>query len=628
MIPQHLQHFLGDETTFIGLAGVGPDVSRPIKDLGLEAPVVNLDLDEPMPSASSESGTVVVVTRTATDLHRLAGLNEHLPKGKRLIIAVTDMAPHSRPVSVALPTTPIWQSLVELRIVRGPGSHWRVEAQLEHIAPIGALLLAVIASRRRNLGPRSPRIGSFGLGAARWTSGHHAVTATAAAPSDYPEADILVSTAPPEEIPDWGGHAQVLTRPEPPASTGRSSTSDPVHLDPYDVPLPPIDESTVNPIGFATLAQSGPADLRYDGIGWVVAQVGAAPFRLPPNGTVTDAEIAALRGLQSLRIDWNSHPGSTSALHTVAGLAAAGIPLTSRSPAPLWASSLGKELLEQIDRYESADLDDPFLRELHSLRTRRTALLEHSSQADRYRLGSRPEPSVSAVLCTRRPEYLTSITDQINGQRHGQVEMIAVLHGISKDQPEIAEALGRAETPLTVIEAPSSTVFGEALNMGFRAASGTYVSKFDDDDWYSPHHLTDLLLAHRYSGAELVGVHTELIHIDEYDQTVRKRFQDAEAFTRHLSGGTLLMRRDQFLSLGGYRPIRRSEDRGLLQDVLASGASVYKMHALGYVLSRRAEGHTWEAESSFFLQNNVQQWPGRNLGHLVTADELEECARN
>ncbi|SDL05784.1 Glycosyltransferase involved in cell wall bisynthesis [Glycomyces sambucus] len=622
MIPEHLQRLAGD-AAFIGHAGFGRRFAAPPSDDGTV--VADLDGEAPELEPPDGVGGIFLIARTTTDLHRLAALGPRLPSGKRLVVAVADMAPQHRPTSIALPPTPRWSSLVELRVLRGPDAHWRVEARLDRPAPVGELIGAVVAARRRNLGPRAPRIGAVGPKAAHWTTGLHAVGLTADETSEYPDADIVVTTGDPAHAPTWGGHAAVLERPDP-AGAVRRPTADPVHDDPFDAPIPPVDECTVNPVGFTTAADGGTAELRFDGRTWALFDDGGNYDVLPGDGAVTDADVHVIRGYESLRVDWDSHPGTTAGVRTVAALAAAGVPLVSRAPAPMWAAALGKDVLVEIDRYTPADLADPFPRELHSVRLRRAALDRHAAYAHAGRLRSGGGASVSVVLCTRRPEYLPAIIEQVNRQTHPETELIAVLHGVPKETPAIAAALATATVPLTVVEVPGETVFGEALNRGFRAASGTHVAKFDDDDWYSPHHLADLLRAERYSGAALVGAHTELIHVEEYDRTVRKQFQDAEAFTVHLSGGTLLMRREHFHALGGYRPVRTSEDRGLLQDVLAEGGGVYKIHPLGYVLSRRAAGHTWDVGSEVFLENSVREWPGRNLGTLVVADELEQCA--
>ena len=52
------------------------------------------------------------------------------------------------------------------------------------------------------------------------------------------------------------------------------------------------------------------------------------------------------------------------------------------------------------------------------------------------------------------------------------------------------------------------------------ATSGDLVLKMDDDDWYAPDAIADLVRAHAYSGAEVVGMPAEFHYLTEPDVTV------------------------------------------------------------------------------------------------------------
>lgn len=609
MIPEHLTQLLARRPSFLGIGGFAP--GDPVISATSSHPAYR-DLDTvDAPQTAAGGGPIVILVRTFSDLHRAAQLRDLLPSGRHLVIAVADTSPHLRATAVRLPPGAPWSSLRELRLLRGPGRLWRAEARLDDVSPLGPFVRAVLATSLPKAVPHAPRLGATDDTARDWTAGTHAVRIADAAAGT---ADLLVGTEPPAV-----GTAQTIVLPQ--RSTEPRLAAEEAHTDPGGAILPPVNEQTVNPIGFTAASAHGHALMAFEGTGWVVRSDTTAPVPLP--AAVTDAEITALRGFRSVTIDWDTHPGSLDAVHAVAALAAAGVPLLSKVATPLWALPLHPELRTLIDHCRLQDLDDPMTRELHSIRTRRTALERHAVRAHRTRLHLPPdEPAVSVLLCTRRPKFLPAILTQIQNQLHEHLEVVLVLHGITADTPGIGEALAGFARPLTVLEVPASTVFGEVLNQGVTAASGEYVTKFDDDDWYSPHHIGDLLLASRYANADVVGVQAELIHLEQLRTTVRRK-RSAEAYTDHLSGGTLLFRRDFFRVLGGYRPVSTSEDRGLLEDTADIGGAIYKTHGLGYVLSRHSSGHTWNAETPYFLRGAVQQWSGRNLGPAVAADELD-----
>lgn len=612
MIPDPLARLIAQRPSFLGVGGFEPDdplIAAITAQLGPGKAIALAELDRPQPSATS--GPAVVLVRTYADLHRAARLRRLLPTGRRLVLAVTAMSPTHLPTSVRFPSGHPWSSLRELRLLRGPGPMWRVDARFDDPAPLGALVRAVTAATRPRSVPHAPRIGTADRPADDWTVGTHAVRLDATA--ERPGTD-LVAGGPSAPAP---ARALVLPRPAEPRLAAEE-----VHTDPGSTPLPPVDEHVVNPMGFTAEAPFGHALMSFQGGSWAVQGDGARAVVLPAMGPVTDTEIAALRRFRSVTVDWDAHPGSVVGLHAVASLAVAGVPLLSQVPAPLWALPLSHDLRALLDRTTPSRLDDPTVRELHSVTTRRIALRDHSSRAHRARLGlPETEPSVSVLLCTRRPGFLAAILEQIDRQHHADLEVVLVLHGIPADAPGVPEALKGFGRDLTVVEAPADAVFGDVLNLGAAAASGEYLTKFDDDDWYSPHHVSDLLRAARYANADVVGTQAALVHLEELGITIRRN-RTTEAYTDHLSGGTLLLRHDFFRELGGYRPVPTSEDRGLLEDTIDAGGAIYKTHGLGYVLSRHSGGHTWAAETPYFLRGNVDQWSG-NLGPAVAADELE-----
>ncbi|GII80692.1 hypothetical protein Sru01_56740 [Sphaerisporangium rufum] len=388
--------------------------------------------------------------------------------------------------------------------------------------------------------------------------------------------------------------------------------------------VPPVDERTVNPGGFLRDATDPVTGITWRDGGWEIPLPGRPPVRLAASGQVTEADVGRLRRLRGLRVPWRrAHTGPLAAVRAVAGLAAAGVPLLS-GPPPGWAArALGPELAARLTAATEEDLADDLRREEHSVLLRRTALARHGSAARRRSLAVRagepvpPAPTISVVLCTRRPALVPFALGQIARQRGAELEVVLALHGVAAAAPEVARAVAAFDRPLTIVTAEAATPFGAVLNQAVARAAGAYVAKWDDDDWYGPDHLADMMLAHAYSGAELAGAASEFFYLAQIDTTIRRRWS-AETVADHVAGGTFVLPRSVLTALGGFRPLPRSVDIHLFQDLIRAGGAMYRTHGLGFMARRAARGaHTWQEPVGYFLARAARQWRGFRPSRLM-----------
>ena len=340
---------------------------------------------------------------------------------------------------------------------------------------------------------------------------------------------------------------------------------------------------------------------------------------------VSDADLPTLRGLAGVRLDWTGGRGPQHYCRVVAELAAAGVPLVTTA-VPAWARHLlSPDLLTALGA--PVDLTDRLRREEHSIRIRRAALRDHGQRAWRralargHGLQEVPQPRISALLVTRRPDMLTFALRQLARQRWGSLEVVLATHGFDPDPVALSAFREATSVPVTTLTVEASVPFGQVLNTAADRASGDLLAKVDDDDWYSPDFLGDLQLAHAYSGAELVGCPPEFTFIEPLWLTTR-RATPTEVYRPFVAGGTLLVERGLFWSLGGFRHTLRSVDATLLSAVTGAGGRVFRTQGLGYVLRRAASGHTWDPGLGYFLagERASDQWRGFRPSALLDPD--------
>ena len=349
-------------------------------------------------------------------------------------------------------------------------------------------------------------------------------------------------------------------------------------------------------------------------VGWV-REVEARAAALGPPGLLPDGVSAhrrvragdrdALRHCHHLEDVAAFHAGAVERAGVLARLAACGVPVHLADGAPALETLLGAELHALM----CADVAsaDAAAREALSIAMRRAALRGHTLRARARQICDAagvdpPELArVSVLLATRRPARLARAVANVKRQRYPRIELVLALHGPGFEPAAVERALAGLGHPARVLRLGADRPLGAVLNAASAEASGALLAKMDDDDLYGPEHLWDLVLAHEYSGAALVGKLPATVYLARLDRTVRTRSVPGEVWSHSIGGGALLLGRAELACAGGWRDAPRHVDRGLVEDVARSGGAVYRTHDAGYLLVRHGEGHTWERPDAAFL---------------------------
>ena len=362
----------------------------------------------------------------------------------------------------------------------------------------------------------------------------------------------------------------------------------------------------------------------YNPIGWrrdVRNEVGAlGPLEWLPAGCEAQRVIGRddLRGLRRVH-----HLEDTHAFHVdvvkrasdLVRLVAAGTIVHLADDDQNLPILLGADL----HRLMTSDMQgiDVDAREMFSIRMRRAVLKQHSSWAIvrcNAPPGSPKLPLVSILLATRRPPFLPWALAAVATQTYPELELVLALHG--GPFAEVERRVAELPYPTKVVQVPAGEPLGTVLNVATEASSGTLLVKMDDDDMYGADHVWDLVLAHEYSGAQLVGKCPEYVYLAASDRTLLWRNGNNERYGVSLpAGGALLIARRDLDRAGGWRKTPRGVDKALMEDVLRTGGSVYRTHGAGFLLVRHGLHHTWtdsDGDDDFLLARADRTWSGWN----------------
>ena len=369
--------------------------------------------------------------------------------------------------------------------------------------------------------------------------------------------------------------------------------------------VPAFDPAVHNPVGWVREVEPRTAAL-------------GPPGLLPPavraHRAVAADDLDALRHCHHVEDVSAFHAGAAERAGTLVRLAAGGTPVHLADRDPALEALLGVELHALM--LDPIPFAGTVAREALSIGMRRAALRAHSLGARTRQLCAAacvdpPElPLVSVLLASRRPACLAMAVANVARQSYPCLELILALHGPGFGEAAVARACAGFAYPLTVLRVGAERPLGAVLNAATAAAAGALLAKMDDDDVYGAEHLWDLVLAHEYSGAALVGKFPATVYLARPDRTVRQRRVRTECWSRSITGGAMLVARAALERAGGWRALPRHVDAALVDDVARAGGGVYRTHDAGYVLVRHGEGHTWQADDAEFLAGAEAVEPG------------------
>jgi hypothetical protein len=387
--------------------------------------------------------------------------------------------------------------------------------------------------------------------------------------------------------------------------------------------VPFVDDTVYNPVGwqrfpeemsavvFAPVTKGASSHPALDGL-----IQGASVYRIgdEPVADVGGFVEVAKRHLVAV-VDPTHWVSETSFLEQLVRLVACGTPVITAPSPHLDVVFPAEGLVTVVESVEDAEAAverlsaDLVERERGSIRARQFVLQHHTARhrfdvlLDRHGIPVRPDPSVSILLVTKRPDYLEHAVEQIRSQRYESKELIMVLHGDDFDLEEIAGLTARCDFPTITIQQPASATFGDCLNVGIDHASGQLLTKMDDDDYYGPNHLTDLITALHYSQADIVGKRTNFTIFEDLDVAGLWNGDWTEIESSHLPGATMLARKELFDTYRFAR-LRRGVDSDLLQRTRDAGALTYSTHPYNFVRVRH-DDHTFTRSDAEFFQKTI-----------------------
>ncbi|WP_347550663.1 glycosyltransferase family A protein [Pseudalkalibacillus hwajinpoensis] len=212
---------------------------------------------------------------------------------------------------------------------------------------------------------------------------------------------------------------------------------------------------------------------------------------------------------------------------------------------------------------------------------------------------------ISVITCTNREKSLTNILSNYDKQHYKHKELVIIINNNSIDLNEWKSKSQKYKN-VTILREDENQSLGKCLNKGIQHASGYFIAKFDDDDYYSSHYLSESLKALQNAKVNVVGK-TSIYMFFESEKllTIFNPYKFAGSMSNSeevynnaiLMGGTLFVKKSVFHNIG-FRDTSVGEDAAFCEDCKLNGIKIFSSTIKGYVYIRKEENsHSWKMKN-------------------------------
>lgn len=225
---------------------------------------------------------------------------------------------------------------------------------------------------------------------------------------------------------------------------------------------------------------------------------------------------------------------------------------------------------------------------------------------------------VSVITCTKRPDSLKNIIENYLNQNYPLKELIIIINKDSIDIDIWKEEVQKYRD-IKIFKLPEKKSLGECLNYAVEMSNYPYISKFDDDDYYAPNYLTDILNAFKYTEADVVGKLTVYGYLEKNNSLIIRYPNYEHQYVSFVAGSTLTIRKDIFNKLK-FPHVSKGEDTGFLSKCKQKGIKVYSTDRFNHVVIRRPNitSHSWQISEEHFMKNSRIVTTTKNYKSIIT----------
>lgn len=224
---------------------------------------------------------------------------------------------------------------------------------------------------------------------------------------------------------------------------------------------------------------------------------------------------------------------------------------------------------------------------------------------------------VSIFTCTNRPELVDQVFSNYLQQAYGPRELIIILNN---NRMILEEWRQRASQypDIRVFQLDEKVSLGACSNYAIQNSYYDYVAKFDDDDYYAPYYLTDMMAAFNYCEADMIGKSCRFIYFKRKSTLGFYRPYREYSYVNYVVGATMVFRKQVWEEIK-FSDVTEGEDTQFQEACINNGFRIFANDRYNYVTVRDGDinKHTFKLDDDTYCNYCEMVIPTTNFVPLI-----------
>jgi len=208
---------------------------------------------------------------------------------------------------------------------------------------------------------------------------------------------------------------------------------------------------------------------------------------------------------------------------------------------------------------------------------------------------------ITVITSTIRPEFMENVFENYNRQNYEIKELIIILNKNSMDI-SLWKEKAKQYSNISIFQIDEEVSLGECYNFCVEESSYDYIAPFDDDDYYAPNYLQDIVEAFKISNADVVGKRARYIFFESIGILAISGIRHENSYVSYIDGPTLSFNKKIFDRVQ-FKNVPCGIDVEFCKDCVSNGIKIYSTNRFNHVYIRHSSshGHTWKIDDKRLL---------------------------